>query len=187
MLHFDTITAVPPGVLLVIEYVSFPVLARNPGYFMSSFHLYISFHLTLWVACVPLESPSAYNIMYLFNLWIANHVLIKTFKNEKRVFPPLYHCTLWASKRSLKIGKCVGLLYVLGKLYKCQDQHLSCLYSRLTLVWHKDVLMIHQSDSDSDPGSQNLKFASDCPPYHWYERDPRHSPGSPHSSGSALL
>ncbi len=49
-----------------------------PGCFMSSFHLHISFHLTLWVACVPLESPSAYN-MYLFNLQIANHILIKIF------------------------------------------------------------------------------------------------------------
>ncbi len=27
---------------------------------MLSFHLYISFHLTLWVACLPLESPLAY-------------------------------------------------------------------------------------------------------------------------------
>ncbi len=47
-----------------------------PGYFMSSFHSYISFHLTLWVACVPLESLISYN-MYLFNLRIANHKLIK--------------------------------------------------------------------------------------------------------------
>ncbi len=39
---------------------------------MSSFH----FILTPWVACVPLESPLAYN-MYLFNLWIVNHILIK--------------------------------------------------------------------------------------------------------------
>ncbi len=29
----------------------------------------------------------------------------------------LYHCTLWASKRSLKVGQDVGLLDVLGKLY----------------------------------------------------------------------
>ncbi len=52
---------------------------------MSSFHLYISFHLTLWVACVPLESPLAYN-MYLFNLRFANHIVIKIqkihFKNK---------------------------------------------------------------------------------------------------------
>ncbi len=44
-----------------------------------SCHLFIctfNFHLTLWVACLPLESPSACN-MYLFNLWIANHLLIK--------------------------------------------------------------------------------------------------------------
>ncbi len=44
--------------------------------FMSSFHLYISFHLTLWMACVPFENTSTYN-MYLFNLWIPNHTLIK--------------------------------------------------------------------------------------------------------------
>ncbi len=44
-------------------------------YSHTAFHLYISFHLTLWVACMPLESPSAYN-MYLFNLRIANHILI---------------------------------------------------------------------------------------------------------------
>ncbi len=42
-----------------------------------SCHLYItmitiSFNLTLWVACMPLESYSAYN-MYLFNLQMANH------------------------------------------------------------------------------------------------------------------
>ncbi len=43
---------------------------------MSSFHLYISFHFTLWVVCVLLESPLAYN-MYLFNLRIAHHILIK--------------------------------------------------------------------------------------------------------------
>ncbi len=30
---------------------------------------------------------------------------------------PLYHCTLWASKRSLKVNKCVGFLDVLRKLY----------------------------------------------------------------------
>ncbi len=41
-----------------------------------NFHLYISFYLTLWVAYVPLESPLAYN-MYLFNLRIANDILIK--------------------------------------------------------------------------------------------------------------
>ncbi len=35
-------------------------------------------NLTLWVACVPLEIPLAYD-MYLFNLWIANHTLIKIF------------------------------------------------------------------------------------------------------------
>ncbi len=39
-----------------------------------SCHLFIcTFHLTLWVACVPLESPSAYN-MYLSNLRIVNHI-----------------------------------------------------------------------------------------------------------------
>ncbi len=42
---------------------------------MSSFYLYITFHLTFWVACVPLENHLAY-IMYLFNLWISK---IKTF------------------------------------------------------------------------------------------------------------
>ncbi len=42
-----------------------------------SCHLFIcTFHVTLWVACVPLEDPLAYN-MYLFNLRIANHILIK--------------------------------------------------------------------------------------------------------------
>ncbi len=35
--------------------------ALYPGYFMSSFRLYISFHLTLWVACMPLETPLAYS------------------------------------------------------------------------------------------------------------------------------
>ncbi len=42
---------------------------------MLSFHLYISFHFTLWGACVPLENPLAHN-MDLFNQ-IANHILIK--------------------------------------------------------------------------------------------------------------
>ncbi len=49
---------------------------------MSSFHLYISFHLTLCVTCVPLESPLAYD-MYLFNLRTANHILIKIFEEKK--------------------------------------------------------------------------------------------------------
>ncbi len=44
-----------------------------PGYFMSSFHLYVISFDTL--ACVSLKSPSAYN-MYVFNLWIENHILI---------------------------------------------------------------------------------------------------------------
>ncbi len=43
-----------------------------------SYHLFIcTFHFIWhfgWV-CMPLESPSTYN-MYLFNLWIANHILI---------------------------------------------------------------------------------------------------------------
>ncbi len=43
---------------------------------LSYFHLYISFRLTLWVACVPLESSLAYN-MYLSNLQIEIHMLIK--------------------------------------------------------------------------------------------------------------
>ncbi len=47
---------------------------------MSSFHLYISYHLTLWVACVPLESPLAYN-MYLFSLRIAKYISINIFLN----------------------------------------------------------------------------------------------------------
>ncbi len=51
---------------------------------MSPFHLYISFRLTLWVAWVPLESPLAYNI-YLFNLRIANHILIENNKDNKGV------------------------------------------------------------------------------------------------------
>ncbi len=36
------------------------------------------------MACVPLESPSAYN-MYLFNLQIVNHVLIKILKKIKNI------------------------------------------------------------------------------------------------------
>ncbi len=73
------------------------VLIPVPGYFMSSFHLYISFHLTLWVACMPLESPLEYN-MYLFNLQIANHMLIKIFFLKKvrlvviqSSFPPFHN------------------------------------------------------------------------------------------------
>ncbi len=49
---------------------------------MSSFHLYILFHLTLWVASVPLENPLEYN-MYLFILKIANHILIKILIKTK--------------------------------------------------------------------------------------------------------
>ncbi len=37
---------------------------------------------------MPLESPSAYN-MYLFNLWIANHILIK----NKEVYCYLCQCS----------------------------------------------------------------------------------------------
>ncbi len=60
---------------------------------MSSFHLYISFHLTLWVACVPLESPSGYN-MYLFNLHIANHILIKKIEAESGPFSNNCYCNI---------------------------------------------------------------------------------------------
>ncbi len=42
----------------------------------------------------------------------------------------LYHCTLCANKRSLKVGKCVGRVRKTVFL-KCQNQY---LYSRLTLV-----------------------------------------------------
>ncbi len=41
---------------------------------------FISF--TLWVACMPLENPSAYN-MYLLNLRITNHILIKKKEDNK--------------------------------------------------------------------------------------------------------
>ncbi len=41
------------------------ITAQVLGYFMSSFHLYISFHVTLWVACVPLESPLAYKYVFI--------------------------------------------------------------------------------------------------------------------------
>ncbi len=58
-----------------------------------------------------------------------------------------YHRILWASKRSLKVGKCVGLLDVLDKLYKYQPQ---CLYSRLILVSYIDILLINFSDSESE-------------------------------------
>ncbi len=74
-----------------------------PGYFMSSFHLYISFHWTLCVACVPLESPLAYN-MYVFNLRIANHILIKLFFYVTgtisllgRRVTNVYQCLMWSS------------------------------------------------------------------------------------------
>ncbi len=43
------------------------------GSYPGSFHLYISFNLTLWVACIHLESPLTYN-MYLFNPWSINHI-----------------------------------------------------------------------------------------------------------------
>ncbi len=45
------------------------------------------------------------------------------------------------------VSKCVGLLDVLGKLYKCKQQH---LYSKLILVTHKKDLLINCSDSDSE-------------------------------------
>ncbi len=54
-------------------------------YFLSCFYLYISFHLILWVACVPLESTLAYNI-YLFNLRNANHILIKINNKDKETY-----------------------------------------------------------------------------------------------------
>ncbi len=44
-----------------------------PGCFMSSFHLYISFHSRLWGGLRAFRNPLPYN-MYLFNLWIANHI-----------------------------------------------------------------------------------------------------------------
>ncbi len=46
---------------------------------MLSFDFYILLHLTLWVACMHLESPLVYN-MYVFNLWIANRILIKVIR-----------------------------------------------------------------------------------------------------------
>ncbi len=44
--------------------------------FMSSYNFYISFHFTLWVSLRAFIKPLPYN-MYLFNLRIANHILIK--------------------------------------------------------------------------------------------------------------
>ncbi len=38
---------------------------------------------SLWVACMPLESPLAYYNMYLFNLRIANHILIDILKRKQ--------------------------------------------------------------------------------------------------------
>ncbi len=38
-----------------------------PGCFMSSFHFYISFHFTIWVACMPLESP--YHIICIYSIF----------------------------------------------------------------------------------------------------------------------
>ncbi len=40
---------------------------------ISYYLLIYTFHLTLWVACIPLESPLAYN-MYLFYHRIANYI-----------------------------------------------------------------------------------------------------------------
>ncbi len=42
---------------------------------------------------MPLESPLAYN-MYLFNLRIANHILIKIIKNTLYVLSVGGHCHL---------------------------------------------------------------------------------------------
>ncbi len=47
----------------------------------------------------------------------------------------------------IKVGKCGGVLDVLGKLYKCQYQH---VYSRLTLISHTEIQLINCSDSDSE-------------------------------------
>ncbi len=52
-------------------------ISRNP--FICTFY----FICTLWVACMLLENPSAYN-MYLFNQLITNHILIK----KRRILRP---------------------------------------------------------------------------------------------------
>ncbi len=48
-----------------------------PGCFMASFHSYISFHFTLWVARVPLESP--YHIICIYSIFGLQIIYIKIF------------------------------------------------------------------------------------------------------------
>ncbi len=60
----------------------------------------------------------------------------------------LYHDILWTSKRSLKVGKCVHLLDLLGKLYKMSTSaFILQTYSSKVI---KEFLLINCSDSDSD-------------------------------------
>lgn len=54
---------------------------------------------------------------------------------------PLYYCTLQASKRFLQMCQ--------ANCIKCQHQ---CLYSILTLVSHKEVLLLNYSDTDVKNG-----------------------------------
>ncbi len=72
----------------------------------------------------------------------------------------MYHCILEASKRSLMVGKCAGLLDGLDKLYWCQNPH---LYSRLILISHKEVLRINCSESDQIQIQCCLTYKLGCP------------------------
>ncbi len=47
------------------------------------------------------RKPLPYN-MYLFNLWIANHILIKIFKIIKIFSEPMYEQYMWGPQRSNK-------------------------------------------------------------------------------------
>ncbi len=98
-------------------------------------------HLTKMVG-VTLMACDPPPPLQLISEWVYNRCLTGAIN-----WGSLYLCTLWVSNRFLKVSKCVGLQSVLGKLYKCQHQH---LFSRLTLVSYKEVLLINCSDWDLD-------------------------------------
>ncbi len=60
--------AVTYGVIHIsLGYISYISSGLYPGCFMSSFHLYIPFHWTLWGVCMPLENP--YNLICIYSIF----------------------------------------------------------------------------------------------------------------------
>ncbi len=68
---------------------------------------------TVLVATITTPHRPYYIVIHLLSDWIYDIDLMDGSISRAS----LYHCTLWASNKSLKVGKCVGLMDMFGMLY----------------------------------------------------------------------